>query len=395
LTALAALACAAPGALTQAALPRDPAPDAVACHAVKNPMEPKLTAWDPDERARINALRQQGVVAVRYAVRGCNVELEVLPNCVGKGTYGFSAYAESRQDYLQNQDDLFAELPLGAASLSGKLSGNRQLRTDYLLVGVASLPSNAAYAKESLEGPDCARATHVVARVYLGGFVLAAGDEHTLKAEASLFGAGAGGDVSSKIERVWSGGVASACSKAQEEGKESPLCSVPLQIGLLPLGVTAPTPSPAPTAAAQASASPTAAATAAPASAPSSAGLATLRRYYSELNGHTFDADRYFAPSVKRYISMQGTSPAAINRYMHGLFPKQYESYEYLFDESTLREDGPNALAFVERSRFYDVSAQAFRSMTTAVHAEFDASGKIVEFRIQSVLSRESTPAAK
>ena len=388
---LVAAACSAPAALAPAALPKDPAPGTLGCHAVKNPTEPKLTAWDPDERARINALRQQGVVAVRYAVRGCNVELEVLPNCVGKGTYGFSAYAESRQDYVQNQDDLFAELPLGAASLSGKLSGNRQLRTDYLLVGVASLPSNAAYAKESLAGPDCARATHVVARVYLGGFVLAAGDERTLKAEASLFGAGAGAESSSKIERVWSGGVASACTKAQEEGKESPLCSVPLQIGLLPLGEAAA----APSAAAQAAASSSPQTASAGATAPASAQLATLRRYYSELNAHTFDAGRYFAPSVKRYISMQSTSPAAINRYMRGLFPKQYESYASSFDESTLREDGPNAVAFVERSRFYDVNAKESRAMTTAVHVEFDAGGQIVEFRIASVLSREATPAAK
>ena len=47
------------------------------CHAVRNPTEPRLTAWDPDDRAQINALRGRGVVAVRYAVRGCNVELEV------------------------------------------------------------------------------------------------------------------------------------------------------------------------------------------------------------------------------------------------------------------------------------------------------------------------------
>src|SRR5688572_24270739 len=51
------------------------------CKAVRNPREPKLTAWDPEERAQINAVRQNGVVAVRYALKGCNVELEVLPDC--------------------------------------------------------------------------------------------------------------------------------------------------------------------------------------------------------------------------------------------------------------------------------------------------------------------------
>lgn len=352
-------------------------------------MEPKLTAWDPDQRAQINALRQQGVVTVRYAVSGCNVELEVLPNCVGKGAYAFSAYAESRRDYLENEHDLFAELPLGAASLSAKLSGNRVLRTDYLLVGVAALPSNDAFNPASLSGPDCSRATHVVARMYLGGFVLAAGTESTLKAEASLFGAGAGGDVASKIERVWSGGIPAACTKAQEEGKESPQCSVPLQVGLLPLGSAKET-----RAALVATTSPASSSAGQPVPPPASGAMPpTLNAYYHDLNARTFEAARYFAPLVRQFIGMKNTSPAAIDRYIRTSFPQQYQSYEFLPDERSVRADGPNAVVLVERSRYYLVKKQAFENVTAEIRVELDSSGKIIEFRHQRVLSRETLPS--
>jgi len=205
------------------------------CEAVRNPAEPKLTAWDPDDRAQINALRSHGAVAVRYAAKGCNVELEVLPNCTADVKYDFTPTPATRRDYIENQRELFADLPLGAAKLSGELSGNRVLRTDYTLVGVASLASADGFSASQLHGPDCARATDVIARIYLGGFSMAAGDAQTLKAQASLFGGSAAGKLSSSIEHLSGDGNADACAKATQTGEESPLCDVPLRIGLLPI----------------------------------------------------------------------------------------------------------------------------------------------------------------
>lgn len=205
------------------------------CLAIRNPTEPSLTAWESDERAQLTALRHQGVVAVRYSVRGCNVDLEVLPNCIGGGSYEFTPSPSTKQDYITDERALFAELPLGAAGLSGQLRGHRVLRTDYTLVGIASLPPGHAYAASELRGPDCARATHVVARFYLGGFAMAAGEEQSMRATATLFGATAGGATDSKVARLFSDGAPSACSRAAEGGKEEPLCSVPLRLGLLEL----------------------------------------------------------------------------------------------------------------------------------------------------------------
>jgi hypothetical protein len=57
----------------------------VKCSAVRPQTEPDLMGWDSGSRANLNSLRRQGIIAVRYDAKGCNVELEVLSNCIGKG----------------------------------------------------------------------------------------------------------------------------------------------------------------------------------------------------------------------------------------------------------------------------------------------------------------------
>jgi hypothetical protein len=173
--------------------------------------------WDPGSRANLNRLRQEGVVAVRYVSHGCDVELEVLSNCLGKGSYKYTPYAESQSKTRRSARELFADVPISAARLTGKLKGNRALRTDYELVGTASLPVGSVFRRAELTGPpaECARATHVVSTVYVGGFAMVAGEESMLSAKAKVFGAGAGDEEGTSVENA--------------------SCRVPLRIGLLPL----------------------------------------------------------------------------------------------------------------------------------------------------------------
>jgi hypothetical protein len=125
---------------------------------------------------------------------------------------------------------------------------------------------------------------------------------------------------------------------------------------------------------------------------PESPALATLRRYYADLNAHRFEANRYFAQAVKNYITMRKPTANAIDHYLRDVFPKQFESYEFLLDETTLREEPPNVFTFLERSRYYLVKSHEFRENLAQVRVEFDADGKIVDFRHTKVLTREKTP---
>jgi formylglycine-generating enzyme len=225
----------------------------VSCSAVRAQSEPDLMGWDSASRMSLNTLRTAGVVAVRYRAQGCNVELEILQNCIGKGEYRYQPYASSDTKVAKSAQDLYAQLPVGAARLVGRLQGNRALRTDYVLVGMAALPPGGTYAASNLKGPDCQRATHVVSRVYLGGFAMEAGVASELESGASVFGVGAGAKRSGSEQRVFFEGNPVQCAKAQESGELQPLCSVPLRIGLLAVGdatqsvVQAPTTDQAPT----------------------------------------------------------------------------------------------------------------------------------------------------
>lgn len=208
---------------------------AVNCSAVRPKTEPDLMAWDPGSRMNLNMLRKRGIVVVRYVADGCNVELELIPNCLGEGIYQYEPYVSNDSKVLANKQELFSELPLGAARLAGKLEGNRALRTDYMLVGMATLPPTIVVKADDLKGPGCARATHVISRVYLGGFGMASGEERSLSAEATVFGAGVGASQQGTASRLANEGNPEQCKAAQQTGEEKPLCAVPLRIGLAPV----------------------------------------------------------------------------------------------------------------------------------------------------------------
>jgi len=222
------------GSIIGTDLPDDPLGDS--CEGGKAASEPDLMGWQVGQRASLSTLRRQGVVAVRFEANGCDVELEVLPNCIGEGQYVFSPYVANESKVARDVAELRTKLPLGAAELGGHLREGWSLRTDYRVAGMLSLPVGKRYSRDDLQGLDCDRATHVVARIYLGGFAIMAGESRSIAAAATIFGAGVAGEHLAEAERVASEGDAEGCLAAQKAAEESPLCATPLRVGLLPLG---------------------------------------------------------------------------------------------------------------------------------------------------------------
>jgi hypothetical protein len=208
------------------------------CADTRLPTEPDLMAWDSASRANLAAMHEEGVIAVRYQLEGCEPTLTVLPNCIGphEPAYKYKPYSATDKKIARTTQELFAELPLGAASLRGKLGRDRAVRTDYALVGLLTLPPASAWRTEDLQGTGCTDATHVVARIYLGGFALASGNATEIEAAASFFAIGNAGAAhkSERIE-VQTEGEEDACVKARTTGESQRLCNVPLRIGLIPL----------------------------------------------------------------------------------------------------------------------------------------------------------------
>ncbi len=91
--------------------------------------------------------------------------------------------------------------------------------------------------RAQLAGPpaECAKATHVVSKLYVGGFAMVAGEASSLEAKVKVFGAGAGDTEGTSMERIDNAGDAKACEEARTTKKETEGCQVPRRIGLLAL----------------------------------------------------------------------------------------------------------------------------------------------------------------
>lgn len=195
-----------------------------------------LMAWTPQERANVVRLMKQGAVVVRLEPNpSCGVKLETISGCTAKGHYAYSPYAAHETKRIESRTDLYTSLPIGAVSLEGQLGCEKSLRTDFDLVGLAALPPETVVARPDLEGPDCGRATHVLGRIYVGGFALVSGDKASLSAKASVFGAGAGGSDTSSLATLQSEGTKEQCDAALKTEQAKALCSAPLRVGLLPV----------------------------------------------------------------------------------------------------------------------------------------------------------------
>ncbi len=256
LVALGLAACGAPSTPPLRGPSAEEAFGGMQCDAVRPQTEPDLMAWDPGSRLKLAKLRDEGVVAVRYQVRGCNVELEVLPCVAGdSSSYAFKPYRANEHKVAHDARELYAQLPVGAARLAANVKGNRALRTDYMLAGVYGLPTGTSIKTTELRGPReaCSRATHVVSAVYVGAFAMGAGESRAIEASAGLLGLGGGAGRREDVESLGEEGSAEACQVSQAEAKADARCAVPLRIGLLPLERvaegTAPAPSAAPAAA--------------------------------------------------------------------------------------------------------------------------------------------------
>src|SRR4051794_15200173 len=127
------------------------------CRVAASQTSPLVTEWPASEKANLEVLLRSGAVAVAYS--GCS--LRVLPQCRVRGNYRWQRTTPATDNLeINNEDDLYARLPLGAASLESELKRSGKLAVQTMVSGqlklddaeVPSVPSDGA----------CAQATHVV-----------------------------------------------------------------------------------------------------------------------------------------------------------------------------------------------------------------------------------------
>lgn len=228
---LAALACACAGPrYAGPALPDLRGPEARCRAGAARTSNPLVTEWPASDKANLESLLGGGAVAVEYT--GC--ALRVLPQCRLGGRYAWLRTTPASDTVeIDDEDQLWAKLPLGAVSLeselkrSGKLTVETHVSGQLRLVGagVSEIPAQGA----------CARATHVVGALAVGAFALNGSGKVGGKAEASLARLGSGGgrmDRSAGLIRA--AGDWHACGEGTAEAPH-PNCRSPIQVFLWPI----------------------------------------------------------------------------------------------------------------------------------------------------------------
>ncbi len=202
--------------------------------SAKGHERPFVIEWDATDMSSFEARTATDIIFVKY--EGC--ELKVLDSCVNdsiKGSLGSYKAPEWTSGSVEtidisNEGELYAKLPLGAATLAGRVSGGEKFHMEYFVSGTRAATRDTVYAKDLEKISGCKQATHFVYAYNLGAFAL--GSQSNIKGTVggSAFGFGAGGSKASENKAEKHGGLLSSCRG--ESAKEVQTCKVPVRLTL-------------------------------------------------------------------------------------------------------------------------------------------------------------------
>ena len=250
--ALAAPACGAGGPAGALATPPTFEPvGQTKCSIAASQSRPLIVEWPAADRGDLEAISKRGLVAVRYT--GC--ELVVLRQCTLGGSYGYTALTKKdEQVAVRDQDELYANLPLGAVKLEAVLAKAGELDVRMSIVGKyeagsAPLPFPdfdqirallpPGLVMEAGPPPDartCPEATHFISGMTVGAFEMVAGGRGAVGGGVTVAGAGAGAKTSAERELLNRDGDPAACARATGKDTAPPDgCGAILRLELQPL----------------------------------------------------------------------------------------------------------------------------------------------------------------
>jgi hypothetical protein len=199
------------------------------CRVAASQTSPLVTEWPASEKANLEVLSHSGAVAVAYS--GCS--LRVLPQCRVRGNYQWTRTTPSTDSLdIKDSDELFAKLPLGAASLEGELKRSGRLAVKTVVAGQLRL-DGAGPADVPNEG-QCAQATHLVTALSVGAFSLTAGGERQGSVGASINLGEAKAESTRAAEQLRSAGDFDSCNNSTDASPNGN-CASPIQVFLSPL----------------------------------------------------------------------------------------------------------------------------------------------------------------
>ncbi len=209
------------------------------CIVAATHREPLVTEWSASSKARLEILltatltdTDRYAVAVEYT--GC--ELRIVDTCRPKGSYDWSKSTLSRDTVeINDADDLYAKLPLGAVQLEGALKRSGRLSIQTTVAGQIILKRTSIDFNALVDEPSCAEATHIIEAVSIGAFKMVEGGRGQASAGGGVTGIAHAGASTSRNEQVMrEAGEDGECHHATK-GEPHASCRSPLQLFLLPI----------------------------------------------------------------------------------------------------------------------------------------------------------------
>lgn len=201
------------------------------CGVRSSAAKPLVVEWPAADRAALEARATRGLVAVRY--QGC--EMEVLTNCTVDGAYSYLGLNMKREGVrIKSMDELYAQLPVGAVALEGKLERAGQLNVDMVIIGRKEA-ERAEFNERDLQG-RCNEATHVITGLTVGAFSFYAGASAEIGAGVKVGNIGAGASSGANREVLKQDGSEDACSVANQTDADAPPgCGALLRVEVVPI----------------------------------------------------------------------------------------------------------------------------------------------------------------
>lgn len=199
------------------------------CQIAASQGSPLVTEWPATEKANLEILARRGAVAVAFS--GCS--MRVLSNCSLRGTYVWNRTSPT-SDYIEinDEDELFAKLPLGAVGLEAELKRWGKLTVQTAVSGQLRL--EGIQPNDLPMDGECAQATHVVGALAVGAFTMSTGGGNSVGAGVNATLVGAGGKVGRSGNVVRAAGMADSCGDGTEQAPH-PNCRSPIQVFLWPI----------------------------------------------------------------------------------------------------------------------------------------------------------------
>jgi hypothetical protein len=200
----------------------------------KSANRPFVIEWDATDMSSFESRAANDVVFVKY--EGC--DLQIVDGCTQdsvRGSFGSykpvewtSGSVESLD--INNDGDLYAKLPLGAAELGGRVEGGEKFHMEYFVSGTRSATRESIPRGDIAKVAACKSATHFVYAYNLGAFAL--GSQSSIKGSVTgtVWGFGGGADRSSSSKAEKAGGVLASCRG--ESAKDTSTCRVPIRLTL-------------------------------------------------------------------------------------------------------------------------------------------------------------------